>query len=255
MSDVGTVVWKEWREHFLRRGRPSRTVVAALVMVALFGLIAPIAVIVITSRFLPIGAVVSALATAGLFAAAFQGLVVTSSLIIDAFAGERERHTLETLLAGPLPDRAILVGKILAIQLFVAASAFLEVLVQQTVGLVLLGLPAFGYAPILLAGPILAVLVGLLVGGAGAIVGMRVATVKNGQQIMAYLLIPFYLLPSFGGMLLTQTPAGRAIVRYQDAVGPVLFLLTIMAVLAAADALLLLAARRAFRRDRLLLRK
>ena len=33
MSEVGTVVWKEWREHFLRKGRPSRTVVATLVLV------------------------------------------------------------------------------------------------------------------------------------------------------------------------------------------------------------------------------
>jgi ABC-2 type transport system permease protein len=34
------------------------------------------------------------------------------NMVIDSFAGERERHTLETLLASRLSDRAILLGKI-----------------------------------------------------------------------------------------------------------------------------------------------
>ncbi|MFM7250380.1 MAG: ABC-2 type transporter, partial [Planctomycetaceae bacterium] len=38
----------------------------------------------------------------------------TSSLIADAIAGERERHTLETLLATRLSDAAILIGKVVA---------------------------------------------------------------------------------------------------------------------------------------------
>ena len=39
--------------------------------------------------------------------------MMVSSLVADSFAGERERHTLETLLASRLPDRAILAGKLL----------------------------------------------------------------------------------------------------------------------------------------------
>ena len=35
------------------------------------------------------------------------------SFIGDAIAGERERHTLETLLASRMPDRAILLGKVI----------------------------------------------------------------------------------------------------------------------------------------------
>jgi ABC-2 type transport system permease protein len=40
--------------------------------------------------------------------------VIAGSLGADAFAGERERRTLETLLATPLSDRAVVAGKALA---------------------------------------------------------------------------------------------------------------------------------------------
>src|SRR5207247_1194445 len=45
---------------------------------------------------------------------AFFSAVVITTVIADSFAGERERHTLETLLASRLSDRAILFGKIAA---------------------------------------------------------------------------------------------------------------------------------------------
>ena len=44
------------------------------------------------------------------------GLVI--AVICDSFAGERERHTLETLLASRLPDSAILFGKMGAAMAF-----------------------------------------------------------------------------------------------------------------------------------------
>ena len=39
-------------------------------------------------------------------------------IVADTFAGERERHTLETLLATRLPDQAILFGKLGAIVVY-----------------------------------------------------------------------------------------------------------------------------------------
>ena len=40
--------------------------------------------------------------------------VVAATLAADSFAGESERHTLETLLATPLRENAIFIGKLLA---------------------------------------------------------------------------------------------------------------------------------------------
>ena len=45
---------------------------------------------------------------------AWMPLMLVTGVIADSFAGERERHTLETLLASRLPDRAILLGKVAA---------------------------------------------------------------------------------------------------------------------------------------------
>ena len=41
-------------------------------------------------------------------------IILTANMVTDAFAGERERNTLETLLASRLPDHTILFGKMLA---------------------------------------------------------------------------------------------------------------------------------------------
>ena len=103
MRDILTVMWKEWRElvwhggSAARRpaqpGGPARRVRRAAAV--------------------PVGRRLGDLAgddvLLGLGAAdARRGRVA------DSFAGERERHTLETLLASRLPDRAILFGKVLA---------------------------------------------------------------------------------------------------------------------------------------------
>lgn len=49
---------------------------------------------------------------------------MTIGLVADAFAGERERHTLETLLATAFPDTSILLGKIAASVLYAWGIAF-----------------------------------------------------------------------------------------------------------------------------------
>ncbi len=41
-------------------------------------------------------------------------LFLVNAVVADSFAGERERHTPETLLASRLADQAILFGKLLA---------------------------------------------------------------------------------------------------------------------------------------------
>ena len=61
---------------------------------------------------------------------------VIISFIGDAIAGERERHTLETLLASRMPDRAILLGKVIATVLYAWGMGVLSLLL----GLVLVDL-------------------------------------------------------------------------------------------------------------------
>ena len=49
---------------------------------------------------------------------AYMANVIALSVVPDSFAGERERHTLEKLLASRLADRSILLGKYAAAILY-----------------------------------------------------------------------------------------------------------------------------------------
>ena len=107
IHDVWTVVWKEWQEFrdqllSLRRGGLS-----ALILALILGVVAPV----------QLGAEwVESRLIIGYWP--FLAATMVSSLIADSVAGERERHTLETLLASRLSDSAILIGKIIAAVLY-----------------------------------------------------------------------------------------------------------------------------------------
>lgn len=101
MADVLAVASKEWRELLGPRGFRGKSGIA-LILVA-FGIILPLQ----TGRaWITAPSVVIAWSWVPMF--------LVSTVIADAIAGERERHTLETLLATRLSDNAILFGKIAA---------------------------------------------------------------------------------------------------------------------------------------------
>ena len=132
---------------------------------------------------------------------AWVPFLLVSSVIADSFAGERERHTLETLLASRLSDRAILFGKI------AAAIAYGWGL---TLGCILLGLGtvniAYGKEHLLLYPTAIAIgivvlpfLLAGLASGMGVLVSLRASTVRQAQQAFSMgflvLFIPLFLIP------------------------------------------------------------
>ena len=100
-ADVLAVASKEWRALLGQRGFRGKT--GIVLFLAAFGIILPLQAgrAWITSPSLAI-------------AWSWVPMFLVSTVIADAFAGERERHTLETLLATRLSDNAILFGKIVA---------------------------------------------------------------------------------------------------------------------------------------------
>ena len=103
IADVLTVAWKEWRELLQLGGSHRGGRLSLVILVAVFGVMLP----------LQSGAEwVQSPAT--VFYWGWVPLMLVGSAVADSFAGERERHTLETLLASRLPDRAILLGKMFA---------------------------------------------------------------------------------------------------------------------------------------------
>src|SRR5262249_25340094 len=96
-SDFITVLWKELKKILLERSGGSTGSARPLILVAFLGI------------FMPLRLGPERFFTAfGLVAPVFFGAFVITAVIADSFAGERERHTLETLLASRLSDRSIL---------------------------------------------------------------------------------------------------------------------------------------------------
>ena len=140
IADIWTVVWKEYREMF--RGPGSRFNTAMMfASAALIGVLLP----------LQQGAgFVSSPIT--LVYCLWIPMMMIPAIVADSFAGERERHTLETLLAGRLTDRAILFGKMCAVVLYGWGLTILSLLL----GLVTVNLVAASGGHLLLFPPLLA---------------------------------------------------------------------------------------------------
>lgn len=107
------VVRKELADLFGRLGRKPLT--RTLGVVFIFGLLIPL-------RF-------RGAANLPAFFAVFMAFLPARLVAIESFAGERERGTLESLLALPLTDRGLALGKTLAATVYGAARGWLFVAV------------------------------------------------------------------------------------------------------------------------------
>lgn len=239
LDDVRAVMWKEARE----LARQRSTFISALVLLAMFGILFPAQEGAAHLR-----------APVSLMGFAVLPFATIVPFIADAFAGERERHTLESLLATRLPDRAILAGKISTAVAFGWGLVVAEsILAFATVNLA----PHPGglqlYDPVVLVGGlVLGLLVALLVATLGVLVSLRAATVKQAQQILAMSIALVALAIVAGGALLPSAilaPLASAAVR----AGPARVVAVGLALLALVDAILLAAAAWRFRRARLIL--
>lgn len=185
MADVLTVVRKEWLEildQFMRFRRGGWTI---LLVIFFLGVFIPI----------QIGAE-WATTTVMFFYWPFLTASMTSTVVADAVAGERERHTLETLLATRLPDRAILLGKVIAAVTYGYAFALTNVAIGMVTVQVRFGEEAtrmswarFG---------VLLALIGstsLLVSGLGLVVSLRAATVRQAQQMFGVFFLLATMVP------------------------------------------------------------
>lgn len=243
IADIWTVIWKEWRELLFQRGSLRGIMVSLLPSVVLFGVILPseIGRLWVESP-LPLG---------------FWGwlpMLPVTAVVADAFAGERERHTLETLLASPLSEQAILFGKVGA----VVGYGWVLTLVILLVGLVTVnfvdgqGELLLYPAKIALGGVVLSLLTATLAASTGVLVSLRAATVRQAAQQLVFASMALTWLPIFGwGLLSTEWQ-----VRLLDSVtsaNPAQIFLIIVIVLVVLDVGLLLAAMARFQRSRLIL--
>jgi len=244
INDILTVMWKERKGLFRVRGRRAQ---------ALLGMFSPVLLAVFFPLQEGVGWVQSPLS---LLLAFVAPLILVGISIPDSFAGERERHTLPTLLASRLSDRAILFGKIITSVAFGWGVTLVLLLVSLvTVNVAHWGGPILFYKPsILLADLAFSFLVAMLTAGAGVLFSLRAATAQEAQQtLMAVLLIPPMIL-QFALFAILGSESGEA--RFREVLATLSFeqiILVIVAVLMVLDLGLLMAAMARFKRARLIL--
>lgn len=186
IDDITTIMTKEWREFFTSGGNRRTSLIFLLIILAIFGFYLPYQAghVLITSPWIVV-----------LYSFVLP-VLVTTNIIADAIAGERERHTLETLLASRLSDRSIILGKLGAAVGYSLALSVITALVGM-VAANLNGAGSFQMYPVGVFVSIVAfaLLVSLLYAGFGVLVSLRAATVRQAQLTMGVAMLVIYLLP------------------------------------------------------------
>src|SRR6266581_4313803 len=235
MSDILTMVWKESKDLLFQGG--WRSLIRPLFVVGIMGIYLP----------LEFGPQWVDLTPIGMILLLWIPFFVIISFIGDAIEGERERHTLETLLASRMPDRAILLGKVVATVLYAWGMGVLSLLL----GLVLVDLFRtqgnwmFYHLDLFVDAIVLSLLVSVLGASAGVLISLRVSTVRQAQQILSIGTIVLVFGATF---VLRALPTNLvSSLTYSQ------ILLIAMAVIAVLDAILLGLSLVSFQRSRLIL--
>jgi ABC-2 type transport system permease protein len=187
INDIISIVRKDLKEILSNRGNARSGAVYLLIVVGVMGILMPIQsgrewftepLIPLVWSWFPIFLVIS--------------------VVTDSFAGERERNTLETLLASRLSDKAILFGKISAAVLYGWGIA----IVSNLVAVVSINVsdPQGGFQfydlPIYLALVIIPLLASLLMSGIGVLVSLNAPTARAAYQKLSIAMLAIWLLPT-----------------------------------------------------------
>jgi ABC-2 type transport system permease protein len=242
LIDVLTIVWKESKE-FIQGSSRAGTIARLAFPIALAGIFVPWR----AGRAYVTG-------VTAMFGLLWILPMVAVSLTIDAIAGERERHTLESLLATQLSDQAILFGKLTASVIHAWAIMLASLLVglvtvnlRRPAGALLLFSPA--YLITLLSVGLLA---SILVCSLAVLVSVRAPTVRQAAQTFAYSFMGIFIAASFAVQSLA--PSRRlAVEKLLTGRSEATTQLTAGLAVLAVDGMVVLAARRRFQRARLIL--
>lgn len=150
------------------------------------------------------------------FFAVFMAFVPARLMAMDSLAGERERGTLESLLASPLSDRGIAVGKVAAATVYGAVRGWLFIavwipgaLLAQAIGISEGPLPAASTVGLALAGS-LVVAYGTAVFGvwqSARAPSVRAIAESGGVLRLVIIVMVFFVGPWLLGLL---SPSGEA---------------------------------------------
>jgi len=242
MRKVWLIACKDMKEGFGRRTVVLRVMIPVLVLPVMYGGIFGYAV-----RRVAANPKAAAMLSGQMsFYAAFVallGIMLGTAIAADAIAGEKERRTIEPLMATPVSDLEIFTGKVVAgflpsILGGYGSAVLFFVTARLLAGAQPLLIPAASNAArlILLAIPV----VTAIFLAVGVMVSARSTTVTGATQVSALL-----TMPVFGGMVYFALRAGG---------WPFSWLLLVLGGAAAVAILLLLLGARALGREEIIAR-
>ena len=236
MKDIYSMVWKETKDFYLSGGLSN--LLQPLILIFVLGIALPLS---FSQDWLN-------LASAPVMTILFVPFMFISSFIGDAVAGERERHTLETLLASSISSNAILLGKLVVSVGFTWGLTLLSLLVAViSINLYQAQVPWKFYTSIDLFLIVIALsfLVILLAACGGVLISLKSTTVRQAAQLMVVSEILLVIVIYFAVRLIPQSVT-NSLTSSQ-------ITLIVFLVLMVLDGILLAFSIASFRRSRLIL--
>lgn len=244
MSAFMAVLWKELQETVLQRRGINGQTIPLSILILLGGVVTPLLL-----HMAGVASKAEVVVITGSITMVFMvmgGILYAVSTAVDAIAGERERHTLETLIASPASDAALVTGKILAIVLVGFLTAVVLAVVSSATLLVMYGPDdASPHLVIAVLGPFASIPAALFMASLAFLISYKAKTVKTAQSVLGLTMFPLFMVFGFAAPL-----AGSI-----DRVSPGTALVTVVVGGTAAlvlPALLFVLAVMRFRRDRIL---
>jgi len=242
IHDTLTVMWKDLRELLFQRGTRRGTLFSVFIFLLMLGIFLPLQM---GRDWLD--------SSISLFYWGWFPFTIVNSVVADAFAGERERHTLETLLASRLSDLSILLGKIFAAVSYGWGLSLSGLLL----GLITVNIKFWnghlGLFPLLLGlgAVLLSLLMSTLAAGIGVLVSLRSSTVRQAQQTVGIASLVIFLPLIALTALPAQTTA--KLIGFFSSIDFTLLGFIGLAVLFIIDVILIGAGVARFKRTRLIL--
>jgi ABC-2 type transport system permease protein len=195
LLDAWTVTQKELRELMATRGRSPGGIFLVAAVITLLGIVLPLQA---GPQWLDNTWLLSLWAWVPVF--------IVATVVADSVAGERERHTLETLMASPLPDRAILLGKISAAVIYGWGLMLITIITSiAAINIVYAREQLLLYRPtLLISGALLSLLTSILAASFGVLVSLRARSVRQAQRIIMFTLAAIFTLHIVAAPLATH---------------------------------------------------
>ena len=243
LNDIFTMIWKEFREIILNRRGMRGGLLNVAVLIFVLGVFMPLQV---GRDWLN--------DPQQLLVWAWMPIFIALGNVADAFAGERERRTLETLLSTRLSDQAILFGKLLAVVLY----AWLLSTASLMAGAITVNLahPAdtiqFYPAATIAVGLSASFLGALLVTCIGVLVSLKASTVRAAYQRMSIFMLAIWFVPLIGFQVMPEDLRQR-LLQTLSTIDFGQVILWVLLGLVIVNAILVAVVNGSFKRSRLIL--